>query len=63
MNSIELVDSFLEFKDLKNIDKQTMQHVLEDVFRAMFKKKFSIDSSGSGFSPNAKPLANAINKF
>ena len=43
MNSVELVDSFLEFKDLKNIDKQTMQHVLEDVFRAMFKKKFETD--------------------
>ena len=43
MNSIELVDSFLEFKDLKNIDKQTMQHILEDVFRAMFKKKFETD--------------------
>ena len=40
MNSTELVDSFSEFKELKNIDKQTMQHVLEDVFRAMFKKKF-----------------------
>jgi N utilization substance protein A len=43
MNSNELVDSFLEFKDLKNIDKQTMQHILEDVFRAMFKKKFETD--------------------
>ena len=43
MNSVELVDSFLEFKDLKNIDKQTMQHILEDVFRAMFKKKFDTD--------------------
>jgi N utilization substance protein A len=43
MNSVELVDSFLEFKDLKNIEKQTMQHILEDVFRAMFKKKFETD--------------------
>jgi N utilization substance protein A len=43
MNSAELVDSFSEFKELKNIDKQTMQHVLEDVFRAMLKKKFNTD--------------------
>jgi N utilization substance protein A len=43
MNSLELVDSFSEFKELKNIDKQTMQHVLEDVFRAMLKKKFNTD--------------------
>jgi len=43
MNTIDLVDSFSEFKELKNIDKQTMQHVLEDVFRAMLKKKFNTD--------------------
>lgn len=43
MNSLELVDSFSEFKELKNIDKQTMQRVLEDVFRAMLKKKFNSD--------------------
>lgn len=43
MNSSELVDSFSEFKELKSIDKQTMQHVLEDVFRAMLKKKFNTD--------------------
>ncbi|MFM2037795.1 MAG: hypothetical protein RL432_734 [Bacteroidota bacterium] len=43
MNSIDLVESFSEFKELKNIDKQTMQHVLEDVFRAMLKRKFNTD--------------------
>jgi len=43
MNSLDLVDSFSEFKELKSIDKQTMQHVLEDVFRAMLKKKFNTD--------------------
>lgn len=43
MNSLELVDSFSEFKELKNIDKQTMQRVLEDVFRSMLKKKFNTD--------------------
>ena len=43
MDSLELTESFSEFKELKNIDKQTMQHVLEDVFRAMLKKKFDTD--------------------
>lgn len=43
MNSLELVESFSEFKELKNIDKQTMQRVLEDVFRTMLKKKFNTD--------------------
>ena len=43
MDSLELVDSFSEFKELKNIDKETMQRVLEDVFRSMLKKKFNTD--------------------
>ena len=43
MDSLELIESFSEFKELKNIDKQTMQHVLENVFRAMLKKKFNTD--------------------
>ena len=43
MDSLELIESFSEFKELKNIDKQTMQHVLEDVFRAMLKKKFNTE--------------------
>ena len=43
MDSLGLVDSFSELIELKNIDKQTMQHVLEDVFRAMLKKKFDTD--------------------
>ena len=43
MDSLELVDSFSEFKELKNIDKGTMQSVLEDVFRSMLKKKFNTD--------------------
>jgi transcription termination/antitermination protein NusA len=43
MDSLELIESFSEFKELKNIDKQTMQRVLEDVFRSMLKKKFNTD--------------------
>ena len=45
MNSLELVDSFSEFKELKSIDKQTMQHVLEDVFRTLIKKKYGTDDN------------------
>lgn len=40
MNSIELIDSFSEFKDLKNIDRTTMMKVLEDVFRTLLRKKY-----------------------
>ncbi len=43
MDNVELIDSFLEFKELKNIDKQTMQNILEDVFRTLFKRKFNTD--------------------
>jgi N utilization substance protein A len=40
MNSIDLIDSFSEFKQLKNIDRPTMMKVLEDVFRSLLKKKY-----------------------
>ena len=43
MDNVELIESFLEFKELKNIDKQTMQNVLEDIFRTLFKRKFNTD--------------------
>lgn len=40
MNSLELIDSFSEFKTFKNIDRATMMAVLEDVFRTLLKKKY-----------------------
>jgi N utilization substance protein A len=40
MNSLELIDSFSEFKDFKNIDRPTMMKVLEDVFRTLLRKKY-----------------------
>ena len=38
-----LVETFSEFKELKNINRLTMMHILEDVFRSMLKRKFSIE--------------------
>ena len=35
MNSLELIDSFSEFKQMKNIDRPTMMKLLEDVFRTL----------------------------
>jgi N utilization substance protein A len=43
MDSLNLIESFSEFKEFKNIDRETMMHVLEDVFRSMLKKKFGTD--------------------
>lgn len=40
MNSLELIDSFSEFKELKNIDRPTMMKVVEDVFRTLLRKKY-----------------------
>lgn len=43
--SINLVDSFTEFKDIKNIDRPTMVRVLEDVFRTLIRKKYGSDEN------------------
>ncbi len=40
MDSINLVETFSEFKDFKNIDRETMMRILEDVFRHMIEKKY-----------------------
>jgi len=45
MNNINLIDSFQEFKDFKNIDRPTMMSVLEDVFRSMLRKKYGTDEN------------------
>ena len=42
---INLVESFSEFKDFKNIDRATMMRVLEDVFRNILKKKYGQDAN------------------
>lgn len=45
MNAAELVDSFSEFKDFKNIDRPTMMRVLEDVFRTLLRKRHGDDEN------------------
>jgi transcription termination/antitermination protein NusA len=40
MENINLVESFSEFKEFKNIDRPTMMIILEDVFRNMLLKKY-----------------------
>ena len=45
MSNINLIDSFQEFKDFKNIDRPTMMSVLEEVFRSMIRKKFGNDEN------------------
>src|SRR6201991_634325 len=45
MSNLNLIDSFQEFKDFKNIDRPTMMSVLEDVFRSMIRKKYGTDEN------------------
>jgi transcription termination/antitermination protein NusA len=40
MATVNLLESFGEFKDLKNIDRVTMMGIMEDVFRGVVKKRF-----------------------
>lgn len=43
METLSLIDSFSEFKEVKNIDRVTMMRILEDVFRNMLIKKYGSD--------------------
>lgn len=45
MDSINLVETFSEFKEFKNIDRETMMHILEDVFHSMLIKQFGPESN------------------
>jgi len=45
MENLNLIETFSEFKELKNIDRATMMSVLEDVFRSMLLKKFGTDTN------------------
>jgi N utilization substance protein A len=45
MTQLNLVDSFKEFKEFKNIDREVMMGILEDVFRATILKKYGDDSN------------------
>ena len=40
MENINLIETFSEFKELKNIDRTTMMNVIEDVFRNMLIKMY-----------------------
>ena len=43
MDSMNLVETFSEFKEFKNIDRETMMRILEDVFHSLLIKKFGED--------------------
>jgi transcription termination/antitermination protein NusA len=45
MENLSLIDTFSEFKELKNIDRATMMSVLEDIFRSTLTKKYGTDKN------------------
>lgn len=45
MENMNLIDTFSEFKELKNIDRATMISVLEDSFRSVLIKRFGTDEN------------------
>ena len=45
MNATNLIESFSEFKEFKNIDRETMMNVLEDVFRTVMLKQYGTDEN------------------
>jgi N utilization substance protein A len=45
MDNINLVETFSEFKEFKNIDREMLMVILEDIFRGMLGKKFGTDEN------------------
>lgn len=45
MEGVNLIESFSEFKDIKNIDRATLMSIIEDVFRSMLIKRYGSDKN------------------
>lgn len=45
MENMNLIDTFSEFKELKNIDRATMMSVLEEAFRSVLIRQFGSDEN------------------
>lgn len=45
MNSFDLIESFSDFKEFRNVDRVTMMRILEEVFRGILKKSAGEDSN------------------
>src|SRR5574344_86863 len=45
MKTLDLIDSFSEFKEFKNIDRETLMHILEEVFRSALTKRYGTEDN------------------
>ena len=42
---LNLIETFAEFKDFKNIERETLMRILEDIFRSVLTKKYGADAN------------------
>lgn len=47
MENLNLIDTFSEFKEFKNIERETLMRILEDVFKQLMAKKYGSDENFS----------------
>ncbi|HBN06800.1 MAG TPA: transcription termination/antitermination protein NusA [Bacteroidales bacterium] len=47
MENLNLIDTFSEFKEFKNIERETLMRILEDVFKTLMLKKYGSDENFS----------------
>ncbi|MBP1630586.1 MAG: nusA [Bacteroidetes bacterium] len=45
MENLNLIETFSEFKEFKNIERETLMRILEDVFRGLLIKKYGSDDN------------------
>lgn len=45
LQAVNLIESFSEFKEIKNVDRVTLMSIIEDVFRSMLIKKYGSDKN------------------
>ncbi len=42
---VNLIETFSEFKEFKNIDRESLMRILEDIFRSVLSKKLGLDAN------------------
>lgn len=58
MDQVNLIDSFAEFKELKNINREVMLGILIQVFEEMVAKKFEIETEDEEFGEHFSVIIN-----
>ena len=42
--NLNLIDTFAEFKEFKNIERESLMRILEDIFKQMLQRKYGVDA-------------------